>query len=64
MFGVTPAKPSAAMIEACRGEVKSKLCVVTLFPVGKSEKIDCGKEVDAIVLNETRRKRRKRKGRG
>ena len=41
VFRVTPAKPSAAMIEACRGEVKLKLCVVALFPVGKSEKIEC-----------------------
>ena len=42
VFGVTPAESSAAMIEACRGEVTSKLSVVTLFPVGKSEKIECG----------------------
>ena len=41
VFGVTPAKPSAAMIESCRGELKSKLFVVALFPVGKSEKIEC-----------------------
>ena len=42
VFGVTPAKSSAAMIESCRGELKSKLCAVALFPVGKSEKIECG----------------------
>ena len=50
VFGVTPATPSAAMIEACRGEVKSKLCVVALFPVGKSEKIECVNQICVIVL--------------